>query len=123
MGRKDPKQSTLSFKPPGSTAATKQASMAEGGGSSTAETGGPEAVLVELRGGFWALDTRFDSLDKKMEALGARLDNQEGRLTTAEGRISDLEDGTAQSTRRLERMEKLLKAVAVKNEDLEARGR
>lgn len=42
------------------------------------------------------------------------------RLDVAEAQISNIEDGTAQSLKRLESVERILKDMAIKNEDLEA---
>lgn len=100
--------------------------MAEGGQEATI-TADPAvaqtALLAEIRAGFKSLDGRFDTLDKRLDAMGAKLETHERRLDTVEGRTSDLEDGATQSLKRLERVEKILKDVAIKNKDLEARSR
>lgn len=97
--------------------------MAEAGETLPAAATDPGNVLAELRAGFKALDSRFDALDQRLDSMGVRLDKHEGRLTTAESRISDLEDGVAQMTKKHEKLERILKTVAMKNMDLEARGR
>ncbi|KAJ1108152.1 hypothetical protein NDU88_005534 [Pleurodeles waltl] len=79
------------------------------------------AIMVELQTGFCSTDAWFDSLTIRTDHMGEPLDRQNTLLDSAEELISGLHDRTATTWKRLERVEKILKAVAVKNEDLEAR--
>ncbi|KAJ1162857.1 hypothetical protein NDU88_003322 [Pleurodeles waltl] len=54
--------------------------------------------------------------------MGERLDRQQTQLEDDEERISGLEDGTTKVVTRLEKVEARLRTVAIKHEDLEARG-
>ncbi|KAJ1154885.1 hypothetical protein NDU88_007628 [Pleurodeles waltl] len=55
----------------------------------------------------------------KLDCMGERQDRQGVRLDAAEERISGLEDVATMVSKGLEKLERLLKAIAVKNEDLE----
>lgn len=90
------------------------------GGTASPDT---TVLLLELCSGFKALNKRLDALDRQFDGLGEWIDRHKTRLDTTEGRISDLEDGAAQTTKRVEHLDRIMKTVAVKNEDLEARSR
>ncbi|KAJ1194515.1 hypothetical protein NDU88_003803 [Pleurodeles waltl] len=52
--------------------------------------------------------------------MGEQLDRQTTRLDGTEERISGLEDGAATMVKHLDKLERISKTVAIKNEDLEA---
>lgn len=100
--------------------------MAEGGQDPNPVTDtAPQltAILQEMRAGFKSLDGRFDSLEKRMDSMNVKIQAHDRRLDLAESRISYVEDNVSKSLKRLERVEHILKDVAIKNEDLEARSR
>ncbi|XP_078515001.1 zinc finger MYM-type protein 2 [Lissotriton helveticus] len=126
MGRKDPKQKALPFEKLVEKLPEDSADMADGGQGVDLVDDPPapsSSLLNEMRAGFRALDGRFNALDKNLESLWAKIQVHNRRFDVAEACISVIEDGTAQSPKRLERVERILKEVVIKNEDLEARSR
>ena len=126
MVRSDPKQKKLAFDRSKSAERPKASTnMAESavdtGGTSTQV--GLDTIMAELKTGFRAIDARFDTITTRLDRMGERLDKQDARILNAEGRVSTLEDTSTTVVRRLERLETRLKTMAIKNEDLEARGR
>mgnify|MGYP002804780262 CR=1 FL=1 len=122
----EPKQKKLAFERSKSAERPKTpVSMAE----STRDAGrtdppvGLESIMAELKTGFRAIDARFDTIMTPLDRMGERLDKQDTRIQNAEGRVSTLEDTSAAVVKRLECLETRHKMVAIKNEDLEARGR
>ncbi|KAJ1163386.1 hypothetical protein NDU88_003844 [Pleurodeles waltl] len=59
----------------------------------------------------------------RLDLLTAGLEKQSGRITEAEQLISNVEDVMQKRQEQLSQMDKLLKVIALKNEDLEARSR
>lgn len=126
MGRKDPKQRTLPFENLRTKPQKKAQTWLRGARTPDAipdPSSHLTALLQEMRVGFKSLDSRFDSLDKRMDDMGSKLQAHDRRLDLAESRISDIEDSAPMSLKRLERIEHILKDVAIKKEDLEARSR
>ncbi|KAJ1144239.1 hypothetical protein NDU88_010540 [Pleurodeles waltl] len=68
---------------------------------------GTDAIMAELRVRFRAINGHFDTLAKCLDTLEGRTDCHKNHLDAAEGRVSDLEDGSVQSLKRMEPMEKL----------------
>ncbi|KAJ1136938.1 hypothetical protein NDU88_003352 [Pleurodeles waltl] len=66
---------------------------------------GTDAIMVELHTEFCAIDSKFDTLVDQLEE-----------------RISNVEDGSSSGAKRTDMLEKLLRRVAIKNEDLEVHG-
>ncbi|KAJ1179957.1 hypothetical protein NDU88_005185 [Pleurodeles waltl] len=81
---------------------------------------GTAVIMVEIRAGFQATDSRFDTLDARLDRMNEHIDCQAARMEGAEHRRSEVEDGCADTQKRLDRVEHFLKMVASKNEDLEA---
>lgn len=126
MVRKTLKQKTLPFEKVTDTNLGGESGMAEGTSDSDALVADSDplaTILKEMRSGFRSLDTRFDALEKRMDTMNNKIQSHDRRLDAAETRISDTEDGASKALQRLERVEHILKDVAIKNEDLEARGR
>lgn len=126
MGRVDPKQKKLAFDKPDGSERSASFSNRDDAVEAAGPAGGRDGtttIMEELRAGFRAIDARFNTLNSRLDRMGERLDNHHTRLGEAEQRISDQEDHTCELTRRLKRVERVLKTVAIKNEDLEARSR
>ncbi|KAJ1185778.1 hypothetical protein NDU88_002565 [Pleurodeles waltl] len=125
MERGDPKQKQLSFdnnKTP-KTFPIKGPTSASSERGATPKPDSTADIMAELRADFRAIDSRFDALDSRLGHMNKRIDLQATRMDGAEPRISEVEDGCINTKKRLERVIHLLKTVATKKEDLEARSR
>ncbi|KAJ1083453.1 hypothetical protein NDU88_003612 [Pleurodeles waltl] len=71
--------------------------------------------MMELCAGFQAIDTRFNALGACLDQIDERLDRHATRLDGEEHRLSGLKDGSAQSLKRLEKVEQMLKVFVDKN--------
>ncbi|KAJ1108413.1 hypothetical protein NDU88_005789 [Pleurodeles waltl] len=76
--------------------------------------------MAELKGGFQAINSRFDTLDASLSRMKEHIDRQVARMDGAECRKADVENDCVDTQKHLERDEHL-KAMASKNKDLEAR--
>lgn len=80
-------------------------------------------MMQEMRQGFTTIAEKMDDMSMRMDAFVHKLEGHEERLNEAEQRISNTEDRTTQLQSQVAHMDKLLKVIASKNEDLEARSR
>ncbi|KAJ1214807.1 hypothetical protein NDU88_002418 [Pleurodeles waltl] len=120
MGCRDPKQHQLSFD---ATKTPRRQDSVVPHGSDNAERAlsapdplmeGAAAIMVELKAGFKAIDTRLNSLAMCVDDMHECLDGPSTRVSATEQRISDIEDGSAALTKRVERAEGMLKTGVLK---------
>lgn len=81
------------------------------------------ALLLEVRQGFASIADKMDTLTTRMDTIVRKIDGHETRIKETEQRISTTEDATAHLQKSITQMDKLLKVIAAKNEDIEARSR
>lgn len=122
MGKPQGRQPTLQFSSQKSTRSTPDTDADQIDHSS--------ATAPELKDILLAMQTSLTSIESKMDAMTARLDGlshkvdaHESRIAEQERRTSDLEDTAATADTRVREMERVLKTLAAKNEDLESRSR
>ena len=70
-----------------------------------------------------SLEGKLDDVTASMDSFAQRVDRQNQQFADAEQRIFTVEDQTAAHTSTLREMEKVLKVISAKNEDLEAGSR
>ncbi|KAJ1170883.1 hypothetical protein NDU88_002754 [Pleurodeles waltl] len=78
---------------------------------------GTTTIMAELPAGFRSID----ALVSRLDCMGEKINHHATCLDGAEEHISGLEDGTTSLSKWVDKMEHLLKTMALKNEDLEAR--
>ncbi|KAJ1198611.1 hypothetical protein NDU88_002450 [Pleurodeles waltl] len=81
------------------------------------------ALLLIMQSSLSSIDGKMDTMTTRLDLLTAGLEKQSGRITEAEQRISNVEDVMQKRQEQLSQMDKLLKVIALKNDDLEARSR
>ena len=115
----DKKQARLPFETTRTTELT-EGDMAQGSGSSHKQAAAPaQDNLVSLS----SLEGTMDDVSSRMDTFAQKIDQHDHQLREAEQRISNVEDSAANNKNTLQEMEKVLKHIAAKNEDLEARSR
>ncbi|KAJ1204973.1 hypothetical protein NDU88_000408 [Pleurodeles waltl] len=82
-----------------------------------------KALLLTMQSSLSSIDGKMDTMTTRLDLLTAGLEKHSGRITEAEQRISNGEDVMQKRQEQLSQMDKLLKVIALKNEDLEARSR
>ncbi|KAJ1115970.1 hypothetical protein NDU88_004190 [Pleurodeles waltl] len=82
-----------------------------------------KALLLTMQSILSSIDGKMDTMTTRQDLLTAGLEKQSGRITEAEQRIPNVEDVMQKRQEQLSQMDKLLKVIALKNEDLEARSR
>ncbi|KAJ1176859.1 hypothetical protein NDU88_002126 [Pleurodeles waltl] len=82
-----------------------------------------KALLLTMQSSLSSIDGKMDTMTTRLDLLTAGLEKQSGRITDAEQRISHVADVMQKRQEQLLQMDKLLKVIALKNEDLEARSR
>ncbi|KAJ1186146.1 hypothetical protein NDU88_002929 [Pleurodeles waltl] len=82
-----------------------------------------KALLLTMHSSLSSIDGKMDTMTTRLDLLTAGLEKQSGWITEAEQRISNVEDVMQKRQEQLSQMDKLLKVIALKNEDLEARSR
>lgn len=121
IGRNDARQSKIPFE-------TKKASK-----SAPTTDGSPpppepqeedwKALLLNMQRSLTSIDAKIDNMNTRMDSVVGKLEDHDSRIKEAEKRISTLEDGATSSARQVTQMDRLLRIIAEKNEDLEARSR
>ncbi|KAJ1217325.1 hypothetical protein NDU88_004919 [Pleurodeles waltl] len=103
---------------PGATPGTSTQSPDQTMGESTTAT---TIIIAELHSGFRSIDARIEALAIILDFIGENIDRHATHLDGVEECISGLEDGTTSCTKLVDKMERLLKTMTSKKEDLEAR--
>lgn len=126
MGKPDTRQPPLNF----SSRKAKQTGTEDGGDDGGAARDLPppptedlKAILFEMRQGFATIADKVDTLSTRMDAVANKLEGHAQRIKEAEERLSVVEDSAAGAQTAIAQMDKLLKVIANKSEDMEARSR
>ncbi|KAJ1117869.1 hypothetical protein NDU88_006065 [Pleurodeles waltl] len=124
MGCGDPKQRKLPFERARESDRRVLMENVVGGMTDAPEGESPPdmtTITTKLQSGFWAIDARFKTPTARLGCMGEQLDCHKLHLGGAEELISSLEDNSGSVQKHLEKVEKILQTVAIKNKDSEAR--
>lgn len=128
MGKPDSRQPKLVFdakKTVTSSHTEEQAQNAEDSSQAQSSTSDDEVktLLLAMQQSLTALSGKMDMMNTRLDFLVLKVDKHDEQLKEAKRRISDTEDTTSQLHQQMSHMDKLLKVIASKNENLEARSR
>ncbi|KAJ1140654.1 hypothetical protein NDU88_007003 [Pleurodeles waltl] len=126
MGRTDAKQQKLHFGAKRHTGAPPDQVEEDASPPPQDEQSGVgemKALLLTMQSSLSSIDGKMDTMTTRLDLLTAGVEKQSGRITEAEQRISNVEDVMQKRQEQLSQINKLLKVIALKNEDLEDKSR
>ncbi|KAJ1122104.1 hypothetical protein NDU88_000608 [Pleurodeles waltl] len=87
----------------------------------TTEKGDMKSLRMAMQQSLMSIESKMDNMCTRMDVITNKLEKQDGRIMETEHRISAVEDAMSTRGKQLLNMEKVLKLISAKNEDLEVR--
>ncbi|KAJ1141401.1 hypothetical protein NDU88_007734 [Pleurodeles waltl] len=126
MGKSDTKKPKLQFGATKLTRAPPEAidnNDAQPAQGEHSEMGEMKALLLSMQSSLSSIDSKMDNMTASLDLLTNKLEKHVGCISETEQRISHVKDTMHAKSQQLLQMDKLLKIIVNKNEDLEGRSR